>query len=55
MVTTNGAKFYEYKANGLVKDVFSQQGQLDALKGTAMAGVVVGSAGLLPSVAAGLG
>ena len=33
MVTTNWQKFQEYKANGLVKDVFSKQAQLDALKG----------------------
>jgi amidophosphoribosyltransferase len=34
MVTTNWAKFHEYKANGLVKDVFSKQDQLDSLKGS---------------------
>jgi glutamine phosphoribosylpyrophosphate amidotransferase len=33
MVSTNGRKFYEHKANGLVKDVFSQQTLLDSLKG----------------------
>lgn len=33
MVTTDWHKFFEYKANGLVKDVFSNQSQLDALKG----------------------
>lgn len=34
MVSTNGRKFYEHKANGLVKDVFSQQTLLDSLKGS---------------------
>ncbi len=38
MVTTNWQKFQEYKANGLVKDVFSKQTQLDALKGGWLAG-----------------
>lgn len=33
MVTTDWRKFYEYKNNGLVKDVFSKQSQLDALSG----------------------
>ncbi len=33
MVTTNWSKFHEYKANGLVKDVFNKQDQLDSLKG----------------------
>lgn len=33
MVTTDGEKFYEHKANGLVKDVFDEQHTLDALKG----------------------
>lgn len=33
MVSTDWRKFYEYKANGLVKDVFSQQSRLDTLKG----------------------
>lgn len=33
VVTFNGTKFYEYKANGLVKDVFQKQEQLDKLKG----------------------
>ncbi|PSC75748.1 Amidophosphoribosyltransferase [Micractinium conductrix] len=40
MVTTNWQKFQEYKANGLVKDVFSKQAQLDALKGSAGIGHV---------------
>lgn len=34
MVTTDWRKFYEYKNNGLVKDVFSKQSQLDALSGS---------------------
>ncbi|EFN59299.1 hypothetical protein CHLNCDRAFT_137657 [Chlorella variabilis] len=34
MVSTDWRKFYEYKANGLVKDVFSQQSRLDTLKGS---------------------
>ena len=33
VVTTEWEKFYEHKANGLVKDVFSQQATLDKLKG----------------------
>lgn len=33
MVTTTWEKFYEYKANGLVKDVFNSQSVLDKLKG----------------------
>ena len=33
MVTTDWQKFREYKANGLVKDVFSNQEKLDSLKG----------------------
>ena len=33
MVTTNWQKFQEYKANGLVKDVFNNQALLDTLKG----------------------
>lgn len=33
MVTTNWSKFNEYKANGLVKDVFHKQDLLDSLKG----------------------
>lgn len=32
-VTTDWAKFREYKDNGLVKDVFNSQEQLDKLKG----------------------
>ena len=33
MVTTDRNKFYEYKDNGLVKDVFTKQSTLDKLKG----------------------
>ena len=33
MVTTEWVKFREHKANGLVKDVFSNQALLDSLKG----------------------
>lgn len=33
MVTTDWNKFREYKANGLVKDVFSSKGVLDKLQG----------------------
>lgn len=33
MVTTNGQKFFEYKSNGLVKDVFNSQDKLDKLRG----------------------
>lgn len=40
MVTTDWNKFYEYKANGLVKDVFTKQDTLDKLKGTAGIGHV---------------
>lgn len=34
MVTTDGAKFFEYKANGLVKDVFDDASVMDKLKGS---------------------
>lgn len=34
MVTTNWSKFFEYKANGLVKDVFSSQNVVDRLPGS---------------------
>lgn len=33
MVTTDWAKFREYKDNGLVKDVFSKKSTMDKLKG----------------------
>ena len=33
IVTCDGEKFYEYKANGLVKDVFDDQSILDTLRG----------------------
>lgn len=33
MVTTDWAKFREYKDNGLVKDVFSNKSVMDKLKG----------------------
>lgn len=33
MVTYNGDKFKEYKENGLVKDVFANQGLMDSMKG----------------------
>jgi amidophosphoribosyltransferase len=34
MVTSNGAKFKEFKDNGLVKDVFSKQSVIDSLDGS---------------------
>ena len=34
MVTTDGYKFHEYKANGLVKDVFDNQDLLNTLEGS---------------------
>lgn len=34
MVTLEGQKFIEHKANGLVKDVFNNQKTMDKLKGT---------------------
>jgi amidophosphoribosyltransferase len=34
MVTTDGYKFHEYKANGLVKDVFNNQELLNTLDGS---------------------
>lgn len=37
MVTLEGQKFIEHKANGLVKDVFNNQKTLDKLKGVAPA------------------
>ena len=33
MVTTDWNKFREYKANGLVKDVFADKGVMDKLTG----------------------
>lgn len=33
MVTTDWAKFREYKDNGLVKDVFSNKSVMEKLKG----------------------
>lgn len=33
MVTTDWDRFKEYKENGLVKDVFSNQGLMDSMKG----------------------
>lgn len=33
MVTSDGHRFFEYKGNGLVKDVFCSQDQLDKLAG----------------------
>jgi amidophosphoribosyltransferase len=34
MVTTDWAKFKEYKENGLVKDVFAGEGVMGKMKGT---------------------
>ena len=33
MVTLDGRKFVEFKANGLVKDVFNNQKTMDKLQG----------------------
>ena len=40
MVTTDWSKFYEHKANGLVKDVFDSKIEMDKLKGSAGIGHV---------------
>ena len=38
MVTLEGQKFIEHKANGLVKDVFNNQKTMDKLKGMSVFG-----------------
>jgi glutamine phosphoribosylpyrophosphate amidotransferase len=38
MVTTDWAKFREYKDNGLVKDVFTKKSTMDKLQGAPSAG-----------------